>query len=169
MSVLEGAEGVEITAKTIERKSDGSHDDSASSNGSDCGKEFDIQIPKIIRKTSTFATTSLTSGEDTLNVEIYREDEDVRKLCDLMEKIRNNSYDIESVESDFDCFGPSNSSGDSQDSPVEIVEVDEEAKATTSETSPYQPPDCFDLMVFVNNEHIVLEYAPEEFQTFDSD
>ena len=156
LNYVEGEEGVEITDSS---KSDCNYNTST---------KVDIQVPKIIRETSTYATTSLTSGED--SAEIYNEDDDIRKLCDLMKKIRNHSqHEANEVRFDSDHSGPSDSLGDSLSfsaSGSELPSGEEDKEACRE---PCQTSDCIDLMMFVNNEHKVLEYAPDEFQEFGSE
>ncbi len=154
LNVVEGGEGVEMT--TDSSKSDCNYNTS---------RNVDIHVPKIIRETSTYATTSLTSGED--SAEIYDEDDDIRKLCDLMKKIRNHSqHEADEMRFDSDHSSPSDSLGDSLSFSASGPELEEDKEACRE---PCQTTDCIDLMMFVNNEHKVLEYAPDEFQEFGSE
>lgn len=155
VSVVEG-EGVEILTKPSDS------DWGYYSSDSECDN---IRIPKIIRGTSTFATsTSLTSGEETENAEIFQDDADILKLCSLMEKIRSNSQDEED-ELKGGSDGLNSNSFDWSFGPSQEIEVSEESFRANSEVSPLQPEaDAFvDLMIFVNNEHRVLEFTPDEF------
>uniref|UniRef100_A0A7R9ZTJ8 Uncharacterized protein n=1 Tax=Pseudo-nitzschia arenysensis TaxID=697910 RepID=A0A7R9ZTJ8_9STRA len=156
---VEGGEGVEITPSSS--KSDCSYND-----GILRGKNF--LVPKIVRETSTYATTSLTSGEE--SAEIYQEDDDIRKLCDLMKKIRNHSnHDANNVRFDSDESSALYTFEDTLSAPGQELGTDEIDVNQEACLEPCQAPDSFDdLMVFVNNEHKVLEYAPDEFQEFDS-
>ena len=187
LTVVEGGEGVEITTKASESDDSdvcvGSTSSSSSSGSSEPEDHFDMKVPKIIRETSTFATTSLTSGEETDNAEIYKDDADIRKLCSLMDKI-NSKDNKERIGSDFDYSSSASkdSSVESHSSPLpsssqeedssteEQVEEEDEALRASSKASPQEAGGdaFFDLMVFVNNEHRVLEYAHDEFQQFDS-
>jgi len=139
------------------------------SNSTDC------KPTKMVRDTSTFestfATTSLTSGEES-------DDSDSRRLRDVMDKIRKNGNEF-----DDKVIHPSNSDS----TPVESKKVPDyhcrekesgfiEVVFEPGKNFPLQEPslepeintdDIFDLMVFVNNEHRVLEYAPEDFDAFD--
>jgi len=145
------------------------------SNSTDC------KPTKMLRDTSTFestfATTSLTSGEESDNAEVYKDDSDIRRLRDVVDKIRKNGND------DDEVFHPSNSDS----TPVEFKEAPDhhcrekasgfvEVVFEPGKNFPLSEPslepeintdDIFDLMVFVNNEHRVLEYAPEEFEALD--
>ena len=208
LSLIEEGEGVEITTKASESddsnvcvasnssdSSSSSDNNSYNSNSADSGNRYDIKVPTIIRETSTFATTSLTSGEETDNAEIYKDDPDIRKLCSLMDKIRGNSNsnhedddedededNSERIGSDFDSSSPSQlSSLEFSSSPPPSTSQDEISSIGDGESQEHffragsnaSPQEAggnsfFDLMVFVNNEHRVVEYAPDEFQQFDS-
>jgi len=185
VSVVEGEDSVEMVTKQPIDNSDWGY----YSSDSECDNYNDntIKIPKIIRDTSTFATsttfaaTSLTSGKD---AEIYQDDADIRKLCSLKEKIRSsNSQDDEEGElklkgrsSDNGLYLNSNinHSKNSLDwsfaSSQDEIEVSEESfRANSSKVSPLQPEaDAFvDLMIFVNNEQKVLEFTADEFYKID--
>lgn len=162
--------GVEITTKPSASFDSCKYSVDSIGDASECGKQYDISIPKIIRESSTFATRSLTSGEETENADICKEDEDTRRLCELMDRIRStNIHENKTWESSFDYSSPSNTFSDSEGSGEEI-EVDEEDFKNTSKASQCESPtpDIFDMMLFVNNEHRVLEFAPGELQQFDS-
>lgn len=181
VSVVDGEDSVEMVTKQPIDNSDWGY----YSSDSECDNHNDntIKIPKIIRDTSTFATsttfatTSLTSGED---AKIYQDGADIRKLCSLMEKIRSsNSQDDEEGElklkgrsSDNGLYLNSNinHSKNSLDwsfaSSQDEIEVSLESfRANISKVSPLQPEaDSFvDLMIFVNNEQKVLEFTADEF------
>ena len=186
VSVVEGEDSVEMVPKQPIDNSDWgyySSDSECDNDNNGIEIDTDIEIPKIIRDTSTFATsttfatTSLTSGED---AEIYQDDADIRKLCSLMEKIRSsNSQDDEEgqlkpkgMPSDNGLYlNPNiNHSKNSFDwsfaSSQDQIEVSEESfRANSSKVSPLQPEaDAFvDLMIFVNNEQKVLEFTADEF------
>lgn len=168
LNFVEGGEGVEITPSASE--SDCSNNDRSSSLQR--GKNF--LVPKIICETSTYATTSLTSGEE--STEIYQEDDDIRKLCDLMKKIRNHSqHDANDVMFDSDESSASNTIGDTLSETSqnllrgqELAPCEIDMNQETCQERCQSPGSFDDLMIFVNNEHIVLEYAPDEFQEFES-
>lgn len=150
VKVFEAFQGFEITPKASE--CDISYTYSAESNN-EFGDNYEIMVPKIIHATPPNATRSLTIEDE----KICEEDDDIRKLCDLMNRIRSQSiHDNENVAS---SIGRADS--------FDVSELDELDFRVTNETAPCRTPDCFDLMMFVNNEHEVLEYAPEDFERFD--
>ena len=153
--------------------SNSSSSDESDSSNSKCeiasnDSESEIVVPKILRETlppkilrtstpkvlpdtsnhatSTFATTSLTSGEATNDVEIVKEDADIRKLCNLMEKIRSNNDAIDKAVSEVSS------------TTVPLKEI----FRATFESPPPSPGATKDLMMFVNNEQTILEYTPDE-------
>jgi hypothetical protein len=123
---------------------------------------------------STFATTSLTSGEESNNAEVYKDDSDIRRLCDRMNKFRKSGK-AKDVEFDGEVIHPSNPDSTPMESEKKesgFMEVVFEPGKLSPLPEPSLEPeintdDIFDLMVFVNNEHKVLEYATEEFEAFD--
>jgi hypothetical protein len=156
VSVIEG-EGVEVTTKVSDCFQD---DEGSSSSISD--EILDAPIPKVIRDTSTFATKSLTSDEESSNAGNCEDDADIRKLCSLMDKIRSDDEYDDANQS----FSSVSSLADFQEGPAKNAPVKHGIDA-----SPLQPDDdndVFDLMIFINNEQMVLEYAPDEFQRLDS-
>jgi len=187
--VVDGeGEGVEVvTTRPASIRDDtppNENSDHDRSSSIDCDwnrKCDDVQIPKIIRDTSTFATTSLTFGEESDNAEIYQDDTDIRRLCNLMTKIRNgddeppnekmvvvvskSNFNSSVVEYNNNCN--SKETVDSGKTEEEGVEVAEETFQARKAAPPPPQAAYFDLMIFVNNEHKVLEYAHDEFQKFD--
>ena len=147
--VVEG-EGVEIITKY-------SNESTASSNSYADSDEF--SVPKVIRDTSTFAAESLASREGS-----YEDDIEIRRLCNLMNKIIN-SEDEEDVKLEDPNSGlvrleenvRRHLREEESELGVEVLSISSVSASTES--------DGFsDVMMFVNNEQRVLEYAPEEFQ-----
>lgn len=155
--VVEG-EGVEVSTR---------ESDDSTSCESDCTESDQFSVPKIIRDTSTFATTPLTREEESSKIEIKKDNAETRRLRNLIVEIcsSEDEDDIELIDSDYslnrsvEIFSCHHQNEEYSES-IEVLSV--------SEVSEPNGVDAFvDLMIFVNNEQRVLEYAPEELQQLD--
>mmetsp|Transcript_8806 Transcript_8806/g.21506 ORF Transcript_8806/g.21506 Transcript_8806/m.21506 type:complete len:356 (-) Transcript_8806:501-1568(-) len=154
--VVEG-EGVEVTTKYS--------DESTYSENSDVDKNS-IFVPKILRRSSTFATWSVTCGEESDNAGINEDDDKVRRVCNLMHNVIN-SQDEDSVQLGNSNSGPlglgKNANEHPREKAIEVLSISSVSEATEADGF----ADFRDFMIFVNNEHKILEYGPEELQCLD--
>lgn len=153
--VVEAFQGFEITQNSDECDVSCTYSAESDICDTEFGKNYEILVPRVIREMPPEASTvqrSFHFGEE----KICEEDEDINKLCNLMKRIRSKSI--------HDNVNVASSIGRVES--FDVSELDEIDFRVTNETAPCRTPDCFDFMVFVNNEHEVLEYAPNDFEGF---
>ena len=145
--VVEG-EGVEVTTKYS--------DESIYSDSSSYTDRDEIFVPKIVRRSSTFGTGSLTYGEESEDTGIDEDQDKIQRICNLMSKVMNSrdDDDIKLDDSNSEFLGLEKNVNNEA---IEVMSVSSVSEGTKAE-------DFADFMIFVNNEQTVLEYAPEEFQ-----
>ncbi len=153
--VFEAFQGFEITQNSDECDVSCTYSAESDIGNTEFGKNYEILVPRVIREMPPEASTAQRSfhfGEE----KICEEDEDINKLCNLMKRTRSKSI--------HDNVNVASSIGRVES--FDISELDEIDFRVTNETAPCRTPDCFDFMVFVNNEQEVLEYAPDDFEGY---
>lgn len=159
VKVFEAFQGFEITRNSDECDVSYTYSaDESDLSNTEFGRNYEILVPRVIREMPPDTATPQRTyhfGEE----KSCEDDADIRKLCNLMKRIRTKSI--------HDNVNVASSIGRVESFDVsDVSELDEIDFRVTNETAPCRTPDCFDLMVFVNNEHEVLEYAPDDFEGY---